>query len=959
MSARLKSRVVLLAAGATLVALVLAGCPNPIDVDVAARMTDDAPPFVSIQSPADGEQFSQTVVVSGFVEDPDGSIQTLDYVVSGALGVLREETVDVGTIGADGSYSFSFSTVGFDGPVELRVIATDWNDNTATDSVSLQYSGSQLSSFSAQPANKSVRLDWEALPDADSYTIYYTDNGTLPTEEYGTAVQLTSPGHELTGARNGALYTFLLSANISGEPEYWSGYVRSIPLSPFTLAPRVRGEYRRIELEWQQIPGATGYEVYRSTSPDGPYSNYTGILTTNTYTDTAIAEGKWYYYKVRPAIPDAALSTYNGARSLAIPETGERIRSVAAPAPTRKVAVSGDYAYVAAGSAGLLVMDISEPASPGLAGSVSSTDAQDVAVDGTTVFVADGAGGVAIVDAAIPSSPRLLATYTGSIGNAIRIEVDRVTDQLFVVDDSAGTQLLALDVANPTAPALIDTVSQTDRSFFELAIVEGLSGGTASGVYVIASNVDPAPRGATIYAYFLDESSSAMVLAGSRFFDADGGDDLPVQMAVGETHLYMLRIPSAMVSGARPYSLGVYSSLSDSTPGVYTNLDGLPADLAYADDRVVAVDEYKLQAFDVSDPNNPDRIYELDTPAKPTGVAMKDGSHAFVAAGTPSFQTVDLQAPLAPSEAGSWTDASVYDLRVRGDLAYLATANPNELRILNVGSLPSPQALGSAPLGYAYGVAISGDYAFVAAGAEGLRVVSVADPNAPNVVGAVAPIAGNLNAIEVKGDYAYAAGRAGLEIYDISDPTNPIWAGLVDSGTGGMQDLTIKGDRAYIAEGAYFEPNSFKIVDISTPSEAVLVDQLPGVTAIAAAVAVGEEYALLADSMPFGSGLYTIDVNPESPGYLSHYGPFDPFDGETTNDYHPVRGVAIAGEYAFAGTDGAGMVVLDVSDPTAPVRIADVGRTDTTPVVLRTSGAFLFAAARTGTAPGLYIVRFD
>lgn len=395
---------------------------------------------------------------------------------------------------------------------------------------------------------------------------------------------------------------------------------------------------------------------------------------------------------MRPAIPDAALSTYNAAQSLAIPETSERIRSVATPAPTRKVAVSGDYAYVAAGSAGLLVMDISEPASPALAGSVSSTDAQDVAVDGTTVFVADGAGGVAIVDAAIPSSPRLLATYTGGIGNAIRIGVDRVTDQLFVIDDAGDTQLLALDVADPTAPALIDTVSETDRTFTELAVVEGLTGGTASGVYVVSSNVDPAPRGVTIYAYDLEDTSGTMVPASDRFFDADAGDSLPVQIAVGDTHLYLLRIPPAMVSGSRPYSLGVYSSLSDSTPGVYTNLDGLPADLAYADDRVVAVDEYKLQAFDVSDPNNPDRIYELDTPAKPTGVAMKNGSHAFVAAGTPSFQTVDLQAPLAPSEAGSWTDASVYDLRVRGDLAYLATANPSELRILNVGSLPSPQA---------------------------------------------------------------------------------------------------------------------------------------------------------------------------------------------------------------------------------------------------------------------------
>jgi hypothetical protein len=962
MSARLNSRAARLAAGAALVALVLAGCPNPIDVDVAARMTDDAPPFVSIQSPADGEQFSQTVIVSGFVEDPDGSIHALDYVVSGALGVLREETVDVGTVGTDGSYTFSFSTVGFDGPVELRVIATDWNDNTATDSVSLQYSGSQLSSFSAEPANKSVRLGWEALPDADSYTIYYTDNGTLPTEEYGTAVQLTSPGYELTGARNGALYTFLLSADISGEPEYWSGYVRTIPLSRFTLAPRVRGEYRRIEVEWQSIPGVAGYEVYRATSPDGPFSNYTGTITGNTYTDAAIAEGAWYYYKVRPAIPDAALSTYNGAQGLAIPETSERIRSVATPAPTRKVAVAGDYSYVAAGSAGLLVMDIGEPAAPRLAGSVPTTDAQDVAVDGTTVFVADGPGGVAIVDAAIPSSPRLLATYTGGIGNAIRIGVDRVTDQLFVIDDTGGTELLALDVANPAAPALIDTISETDRSFFELAVVEGVSGGTASGVYVVSSNVDPAQGGATIYAYLLDESSSVMGLAGSRFFDAGGGDDLPVQIAVGGSQMYLLEIPSGMVSGSRPYSLRVYSGLYDSTPGEYTNLDGFPADLAYADDRLVAVDEYKLQVLDVSDPNNPDRIYELDTPAKPIGVAMKDGDYAFVAAGTPSFQTVDLQQQATLSVVGSYTDPSVADVRVRGDLAYLATSSTGGLRVLDVSAAGSPDPLGFVPIDFVTGVAISGDYAFVSASGDGLAVVNIGDPNAPEVIGTADPVAGALNAIEIRGDFAYAAGRAGLEIFDISDPASPTGIGFVDSGTGGMQDVSLRGDRVYVSEGSYFEPDAFKIVDISTPTDAALVDEIPdptssGVFGVPAGVAAADGYALLAESSPGGfQGIHTIDVDPGSLGYLTVYGPYDPVDGETTNDLHPVRGIELAGGYAFAGTSEAGVVMLDVADPTAPVRVDETGSLNGEIKVIRASGSMLYAAAQFGTTTGLHLI---
>jgi len=58
---------------------------------------------------------------------------------------------------------------------------------------------------------------------------------------------------------------------------------------------------------------------------------------------------------------------------------------------------------------------------------------------------------------------------------------------------------------------------------------------------------------------------------------------------------------------------------------------------------------------------------------------------------------------------------------------------------------------------------------------------------------------------------------------------------------------------------------------------------------MAAVVAGGEEYTFLADRVPFGR------------------------------------------DYAFAGIDGAGVIVLDVSNPAAPVRVADIGCADTTP----------------------------
>lgn len=676
----------------------------------------------------------------------------------------------------------------------------------------------------------------------------------------------------------------------------------------------------------------------------------------------------WYYYKVRPVLEGARLSTYNGAQSLAIPEMQERIRDVAAPAPTRKVAVSGDYSYVAAGDAGLLVMDVAEPAAPRLVGSVSTSDARDVAADGTWVYVADGDGGLVVVDASVPASPKIEATYTTDLGTASRLVVDGVTDQLFVIDSSGDTALYAFDVADPTAPQQIDVVEKTDTDFSELTLVEGATSGAESRVYAIASST--VELDVWILEYNADRAGG-LVENDSRTFDGNLGD-VPFEIAADGSRIFVLRRALIVPIGGLPsYSLAVYSGLGDATPGVFSSFDlsGNVADLAYADDRLVAVDEYRLNVFDVSDSNAPVRLYRIDTPAKPTGVAMQDGDYAYVAAGTPFFQTVDLKRP-APAVIGSYTDAPVEDVRVRGDHAYVITASPDTLQIVDVGSPSSPDPRGSVPIETGFGLDLSGSHAFVAA-LEGLRVVDVSDPSDPTVVGSVASYAGTLYAVEVKGDFAFMAGRVGLAIYDISDPSNPTWIGIVDSADGAsVQDLTVRGSRAYLAEGGHTHTNTFRIVDISVPSQPAVVGAATdptgsGPLGILAGVTVRDGYAFLSDSWWGESpGLYTIDVDPESGDYLTVSGPIDPVDGESATDLHPVRGVATAGDYVFAGTDDAGVVVLDASDPTAPVPIGSTGVIPSTSPynelnTLRVSGSLVYAAARVGSDGGLYIVSLE
>ncbi len=56
--------------------------------------------------------------------------------------------------------------------------------------------------------------------------------------------------------------------------------------------------YNKVKVSWSAAPNAYGYKVYRSTSKNG---TYTDIATTRTlnFTDTNLATGKTYYYKVR------------------------------------------------------------------------------------------------------------------------------------------------------------------------------------------------------------------------------------------------------------------------------------------------------------------------------------------------------------------------------------------------------------------------------------------------------------------------------------------------------------------------------------------------------------------------------------------------------------------------------------------------------------------------------------
>ncbi|UCC76379.1 MAG: hypothetical protein JSW37_12850, partial [Anaerolineales bacterium] len=68
----------------------------------------------------------------------------------------------------------------------------------------------------------------------------------------------------------------------------------------------------------------------------------------------------------------------------------------------------GQYAYLADGSEGLHVIDISDPATPEIVGSLPLPgSARDVRVHGSSAYVAAEAAGLHVVSIDLPESPKL------------------------------------------------------------------------------------------------------------------------------------------------------------------------------------------------------------------------------------------------------------------------------------------------------------------------------------------------------------------------------------------------------------------------------------------------------------------------------------------------------------------------------------------------------------------------
>ncbi|UCB45145.1 MAG: hypothetical protein JSV25_13150 [Spirochaetota bacterium] len=945
--------------------LLLVSCPSQISEDILLQAKDETGPVITITSPQDGSPYSTVVEVSGTATDRASENGDMGGIKSVYYEVLATTIKGEIFCSGDGFFCFDFSTSGLSGSLVVKINAIDWNENSGSASITLIDTDSDIPSFTATAENHKITLNWDPVPLAESYTLYYTTNNSYPNIGQGGTNGFVRnnvlPGEMLTAdedgnpIQNGSMHILQLMANLpDGYEDAWSGFVKVVPLSRLSLAPVVStNKCGQVSLWWKEI-AINEYEVWRSKLQDEEvFFNLTGTISENSYTDKTAEDGKNFYYRVKP-------SSCSSVDSFSVPgQTSPTIDKVTGTYDTGLTSTSGvdikveadnTYAYIADYyGKSMTILNISNPATPMLESDIvfpnyPASPGYDVILPTDVVvaeynskdyaFVTDRYCGLQIVDISNPASP-VLEKQVNIIyypTNDCRIQGNYVylaargTDTeplpwhgcgwLQVVDldevmaDGMDQYLVHSETPTGTGEYQEITCYIDDHSVWGLD-VEGDFAYLAcddAGIKIIDISV---PAGVTD-ASLIDScdtpgNAHAVDVGGSYAYVADYSEGLQViDINPAHTGTYLTIVGSCKTQNvARDVCLVYpYAYIADCFGGVAT--------------------------VDVSDPTDPTIFYTYSTPGSALDVVF-DGDYIYVADSDRGFHIIDdSESFIKPAYLGSHESETLMalDVDVAGDYAYVADGrtglqiidiNEDHVEYLSViGFCETPGKLSdfnywSTLSNYGFGVDVVGDYAFFADRVEGLQVIDVNPDHTETyltIIGS-AETPGQAWDVEVYGDYAFVANwDAGLEIIDVSNPNDPVLKAEVRTSCY-SRHVHLEGNLAYLAGNSM----DLEIIDISDPLNPI---HLSSCLTLGSSwdVDTSGDYAYVCCGWKGGpSELQILDVSDPLSPVLVYSMPL--------NAYGLVFDVDIAGDYAYVATGESAayysyLLVIDITDPVRP-----------------------------------------
>ena len=297
-----------------------------------------------------------------------------------------------------------------------------------------------------------------------------------------------------------------------------------------------------------------------------------------------------------------------------------------------------------------------------------------------------------------------------------------------------------------------------------------------------------------------------------------------------------------------------------------------------AEARFVWPHEGVLEVFDVSVPSQPVLAGSAAMPEWAFEVAPA-GHHVFVLTGS-SLQSVDISDPNHPSIVASLPVGGQAMAVSRG---YAYIAHYPGVSVVNLADPRDPVWVADLPtVGGVNGLAISGDWAYLAEDMVGLQVVDISDPEVPRIVGTGTDPDGNplgtLACVAVRENLACLTDYdSRVLMVDVSDPRRPVEIGeiavlLRPAGSSFGSGVLMA------EEGLYVASNGLDVVNLEGAAWQPARMRLVGGCWIgqASRVARSEEHVYVTSDFGYGTGSLYILPRQCLPGATSGTGRVDP-----------------------------------------------------------------------------------
>ncbi len=173
-----------------------------------------------------------------------------------------------------------------------------------------KYSGSGRVSFDIVPGKTAkitasestsyIKLTWSEVKGATGYRVYQYNSKAKKYENIASVKGGNS--YTVKNLKSGTAYKFYVKAytKLADGKVYWGSAVKAeFATKPGKAAIKVTSTTKKTaQLSWDKISGATGYQVYYSTSKKGDYKKLKSTSAVS-YKKTGLTSGKTYYFKVR------------------------------------------------------------------------------------------------------------------------------------------------------------------------------------------------------------------------------------------------------------------------------------------------------------------------------------------------------------------------------------------------------------------------------------------------------------------------------------------------------------------------------------------------------------------------------------------------------------------------------------------------------------------------------------